>query len=288
MVYSKDEFLQGAPDHFAPVCFEAVGGWDYMISNKKLYTRFIRDTYEPNYHEGKFVRLPVPGDYELLPFTFRGNVMFSSDIYAFDMVHKSYKIFHDGVMSDFNTNADAKKAFNPSNMDKTLLAAAGIDLNPPYEFFVSILKGDDGKIYAQKFEFVGWRAKDFYSIAEMEFPEPGLVKEDTQWAICQGRPYVYFNSDNKLYVYNHEANTVKELKGTSFTGKIKAIAINPTNAEELAVAVANKNQPDRCDFMLLDVGVVQDGTTKDGSYKEAAFGKVRNITYKVGLQYDIM
>ena len=287
MVYSKDEFLEGAPDNFAPVSFEAVGGWDYMFSNKKLYTRYIKDPFDANYHTGKFVRLPVPGDYELLPFTFKGNVMFSYEIFAFDALHKSYKVISDGVISDFNTSYDSEKAFNPTNMNKTLLTAGAISVESPVDIFVSMLKGDDGKIYMQKFKFSGWSNKTFRSMEEKEFPNPELVKEDTQWAICMGRPYVYFNSGNKLYVYNHQANTVKELQGTKFDGKIKAIAICPTDPEELAVASVNKNDASRCDFMLLNVGVVQDGAMKPGTLKEAAFGNVRNITYKVGLQFDI-
>ena len=190
-------------------------------------------------------------------------------------------------MSKFNTEKDTGKAFNPSNMGKTLLACTAIAVDTPTDEFVSILKGDDRKYYMQHFRFRGWYNKRFTSLAEKEIPNPELVEPHSQWAICMGRPYAYFNSGNKLYCYNYDANTVRELEGTQFDGKIKAIAINPTNPEHLAVAVENKDNSERSDFMVLNVSVVEDGKIIEGTLQKAAFGNVNHISYKVGNQWDL-
>lgn len=287
MVYSKDEFLEGKPDNFAPVNFDAVMNWDYMISNKKLYTRYVRSGLDAKYHEGRFVRLPVPGTYELSNITLRGNVVFSNDIIAFDNLSKSYKLIRNGEMDNFNYDNDPNKKFKPFNMGKTLLAGGAISVATPTDNFITILKGDDNQYYVQKFKFSGWSNKSYTSLEELIFPNPELITQDTHWAICQNRPYVYFNSGNKLYAYNHTSNTIKELKGTTFKGNIRTIAINPTNYEELAIAVENPEQTNKCDFMLLNVSVVEDGKIIEGSLKEDILGNITNITYKVGSQWDI-
>lgn len=288
VVYSKDEFFEKAPDNFSPVNFDAVANWDYMISNGKLYTRHIERSHDANYHEGRFVRLPVSGNYELLPITFRGNLVFSNDIIAFDKLSKSYKLIRAGEVRDFNYTNDPNKKFRPSNMDKLLLAGAATSTNTPTDDFIAFLSGSDGEYYVQKFRFSGWGNKSYSSLDEKIFPEPQLIKPDTKWAICQGRTYAYFTSGNQLYVYNYgeNANTVRELKGTAFNGTIKAICIDPRNYSQLAVAVQNAGNSSCCDFMLLDISVVGDGKLIEGSHKEAALGNVTSIAYKLGSQWN--
>lgn len=289
MVYSKDEFLEKEPDNFAPVAFNSVMNWDYMISNGKLYTRYVESGLDAKYHEGRFVRIPVPGDYELSPITMRGNLVFSNDIIAFDNLHKSWKVIRNGEIKDFDYKNDANKAFNPSNMNKTLLAGAATSIvNTPTDEFIAFLKDENNQIWVQSFRFRGWGNKTYTSLTENVFPNPELITEDTKWAICLERPYTYFTHGNQLFAYNHEANTVKELKGTTFSRPIKAIAINhASRGEELAVAVENENDPNKCDFMRLNVGVVADGATIEGSHQTAALGKVYYMIYKIGDQWSI-
>ena len=43
-----------------------------------------------------------------------------------------------------------------------------------------------------------------YIISIPDFPEPGIINENTKFAFCQNRPYVYIASGNTLYVYNHQ------------------------------------------------------------------------------------
>ena len=290
MVYSKDEFLEGQPDDFAPTTIDCVMNWDYMISNGKLYTRYVESGMDAQYHEGRFVRIPMPGDYELSHLTLRGNLVFPSDVIAFDKKNKSWKLIRSGELRDFDYKNDPNQKFQPSDMGKTLLAGAATSVATPTDEFIAFLRGDDGQVYVQKFRFSGWLAKSYSSLDEKVFPEPDLVQDDTQWAICMGRTYAYFTSGNHLYAYNYaeNANTVKELKGTTFERPIRAIAINPTSkGEELAVVVENADDPAKSDFMLLDVGVVADGAVIDGSYREAAFGKVYYVTYKIGDQWSV-
>ncbi len=290
VVYNKDEFLGGIPDDFAPQNMDCVANWDYIISNGKLYTRYIQSQSAP-YHEGVFVNGAVPGDYSLLPLTLRGNVMFSYDIMAFDAKNRSYKLIREGQMSDFNYADDPKKAFVPTNMNKSFLYGAATSTVSPDDYFITFLKGDDGKYYVHRFYFAGWSAKTYSSISETIFPQPELIKPDTKWAVCNGRPYVYFTSGNKLYSYQYGDNgegVVKELKGTTFAGNIKEIAICSTNAQRLAVVSENPSTPGKCDFRLLDVSVVGDGATVQGSTIESSFGNVVNIMYKAGSQYVFM
>ncbi len=286
VVYNKDEFLGGVPGDFAPQNMDCVSNWDYLISNGKLYTRYIERTWDAQFHEGLFVNGAVPGDYTLLPLTLRGNIIMSNDIIAFDAKSKSYKLLRDGQMSNFNYTNDPTQAFVPYNMGKTLLAGGATSTESPRDYFVTFLKGDDGQYYVQRFYFSGWSTKSYYSISETVFPNPELIQDDTQWAICIGRDYAYFTSGNKLYSYNYEGHTVKELKGSTFAGKIKAIACCLTDYQKLAVVSENPSDASKCDFVILDVSVVADGTMIEGSKKEAEFGHVVNMIYKLGSQWD--
>lgn len=286
VLYNKDEFLGGMPDDFKPQSMDCVSNWDYLISNGRLYTRYINRSWDAVYHEGTFVNGDVPGDYELLPITMRGNIIMSNDIIAFDKKHQSYKLLRNGSLSDFNYNNDSKKAFKPTEMGKTLIAGGATSTASPRDYFLTILKGDDGQYYTQKFLFSGWGTKSYTSISETVFPNPELIHSDTQWAFCLNRPYVYFTSGNKLYSYNHEGNTVKELKGIVFAGKIRDIALCATNYEQLGVVVESSSQPGRCDFMLLDVSVVADGSLVDGSLAEGVIGNIVDLKYKIGSQWD--
>lgn len=289
VVYNKDEFLGGIPNDFAPQNMDCVANWDYMISNGKLYTRYIDRTTDAQYHEGLYVNGALPGDYNLLPMTMRGNLIMSNDIIAFDMLSKSYKLLRGGQMSNFNYANDSKKAFIPYNMEKTLLAGGATSTESPMDYFITFLKGDDGQYYVQRFYFSGWGAKSYYSISETLFPEPELIKPDTKWAVCIGRPYVYFTSDNKLYSYyfdDENPPVVKELKGTTFDGKIKEIALCLTDYQKLAVISENPSKPGKNDFTLLDVSVIGDGATIKDSKKEAVLGNVVNVVYKLGSQWD--
>lgn len=285
MVYTKDEFLGGVPADFSPQNLDCVINWDYMISNGKLYTRYVNRTYDAQYHEGFFVNGAVPGDYKLLPLTLRGNAVSSREIIGFDEKTKSYKLLREGTMSDFNYTDDPGKAFVPYNMNKTLVAGGPISTQVPEDYFVTFLKGDDGKHYVHRFAFKGWGNKKYTSISEVVFPSPELIRPDTKWAICNGRPYAYFSSGNRLYSYNCEGNRVKELKGSILSGKINALAVCRTDPQKLAVAYENASDKSKSDFVLLDISVIGDGAVIENTKKEAAFGMVVAIIYKVGNQW---
>lgn len=287
VVYNKDEFLGNVPEDFAPVNMDCVTNWDYIFSNGKLFTRYVERTHDAQYHEGKFVPVAVPGNYELSPITLRGNIVSSTDIIAFDLKTKSYQLLRNGSLKNFNYEDDPNKRFNPSNMNKTLISGGATSTNAPVDKFITFLKGDDQKYYVHCFTFTGWGMKSYSSDSEKVFPDASLVKEDSQWAVCKNRPYVYFSSGKDLYAYNTTGNTVKKLEGCRFDKPIKAIAIHPLNFEQLAVAVENSSDASKCDFMILDVSYVGDGKIIDGSRQEAALGNVSKLYYKIGNQWNV-
>ena len=88
------------------------------------------------------------------------------------------------------------------------------------------------------------------------------------------------------YFDNDKASVVKELKGTTFDGKIKEIALCLTDYQKLAVISENPSKPGKNDFTLLDVSVIGDGATIKDSKKEAVLGNVVNVVYKLGSQWD--
>lgn len=119
----------------------------------------------------------------------------------------------------------------------------------------------------------------------MEFPDPSIINENTKFAVCQNRPYVYIASGNVLYVYNHKDNTVKPLR-SDFERTIRDIAVCPTNYERLGIALENADDTSKSDFMVLDVSVVGDGKTLEGMEFIGKFGRVVDLIYKIGNQWD--
>ena len=103
--------------------------------------------------------------------------------------------------------------------------------------------------------------------------------------LCQNRPYVYIASGNTLYVYNHKDNTVKTLRD-DFGRPIRDIAVCPTNYERLGIVLENAEDPGMSDFMVLDVSVVAGGKVVDGMEFYGRFGKVVDLKYKIGYQWD--
>ena len=72
---------------------------------------------------------------------------------------------------------------------------------------------------------------------------------------------MYIASGNVLYVYNHKDNTVKPLR-SDFGRTIRDIAVCPTNS------------------------VVGDGKTLEGMEFIGKFGRVVDLIYKIGNQWD--
>ena len=78
---------------------------------------------------------------------------------------------------------------------------------------------------------------------------------------------------------------MKELKGSILSGKINALAVCRTDPQKLAVAYENASDKSKSDFVLLDISVIGDGAVIENTKKEAAFGMVVAIIYKVGNQW---
>lgn len=286
MIATKDEFVGNVPADFKPMRMHCVSNYDYLINNGKLYVRNIQASYDAQYQDGLFPNFPYPGDYELANLGIRGNLMFSNDIICFDKKTSSYVLLRNGEMKEFDYTNDAGKAFVPNNMGKTVLDGGAISTATPTDNFLTILKSNtEDKAYVQKFRFGGWGAKVYKSLSEVDFPDPSIINENTKFAICQNRPYVYIASGNILYVYNHEDNTLKPLR-SDFDRGIRDIAVCPTNYERLGIVLENADDASKSDFMELDVSQIGEGKTLEGMEFIGKFGRVVDLIYKIGNQWD--
>ena len=289
MVATKEEFVGGMPADFKPMSMNCIANYDCLVSNGKLYVRHVEASSSAMYQDGLFPNFPYQGDepYELSQWTARGNLLFSNEVLAFDKLSSSYMVFRNGSLSKFSNDYTEEPFFNPSNMNKTVLDGAAVDTESPQDDYLVFLKSNtDNTIYVQKFLFYGWRSpKSFYSRGEVEFPEPGIINENTKFAFCQNRPYVYIASGNTLYVYNHQDNAVRVLRD-DFGRPIRDIAVCPTNYERLGIVLENAEDPGMSDFMVLDVSVVAGGKVVDGMEFYGRFGKVVDLKYKIGYQWD--
>ena len=289
MVATKEEFVGGMPADFKPMSMNCIANYDCLVSNGKLYVRHVEASSSAMYQDGLFPNFPYQGDepYELSQWTARGNLLFSNEVLAFDKFSSSYFVFLNGSLSKFSNDYTEEPFFNPSNMNKTVLDGAAVATESPQDDYLVFLKSNtDNTIYVQKFLFYGWRSpKSFYSRGEVEFPEPGIINENTKFAFCQNRPYVYIASGNTLYVYNHQDNAVRVLRD-DFGRPIRDIAVCPTNYERLGIVLENAEDPGMSDFMVLDVSVVAGGKVVDGMEFYGRFGKVVDLKYKIGYQWD--
>lgn len=289
MVATKEEFVGGMPADFKPMSMNCIANYDCLVSNGKLYVRHVEASSSAMYQDGLFPNFPYQGDepYELSQWTARGNLLFSNEVLAFDKLSSSYMVFRNGSLSKFSNDYTEEPFFNPSNMNKTVLDGAAVATESPQDDYLVFLKSNtDNTIYVQKFLFYGWRSpKSFYSRGEVEFPEPGIINENTKFAFCQNRPYVYIASGNTLYVYNHQDNAVRVLRD-DFGRPIRDIAVCPTNYERLEIVLENAEDPGMSDFMVLDVSVVAGGKVVDGMEFYGRFGKVVDLKYKIGYQWD--
>ena len=289
MVATKEEFVGGMPADFKPMSMNCIANDDCLVSNGKLYVRHVEASSSAMYQDGLFPNFPYQGDepYELSQWTARGNLLFSNEVLAFDKLSSSYMVFRNGSLSKFSNDYTEEPFFNPSNMNKTVLDGAAVATESPQDDYLVFLKSNtDNTIYVQKFLFYGWRSpKSFYSRGEVEFPEPGIINENTKFAFCQNRPYVYIASGNTLYVYNHQDNAVRVLRD-DFGRPIRDIAVCPTNYERLGIVLENAEDPGMSDFMVLDVSVVAGGKVVDGMEFYGRFGKVVDLKYKIGYQWD--
>lgn len=283
MINTELEFVDSKPADFCPMNMDCVMNWDYLISAQKLYTREVRSGYDAKYQEGEFPNIAYPGDYELSGITLRGNWYFSTDIIVFDEKNSSYKLLRGGEMLDFDSKNDPKKAFNPTNMNKTLLYGDVASLEFPDDHFLTFLKDkNSNQVYVHKFCFSGWGMKQFISENEYEFPQSNLITSDSKFAVACKRKYAYFTSNTQLWSYNSETNEVKMLQ--DFKRPIRDIAICYANTEQLGIALQNEKDSTKSDFMVLDISVVGAGKIILGTEQIGKCAVVKDILYKVGDQ----
>ncbi|MFA6756036.1 MAG: PKD-like family lipoprotein [Bacilli bacterium] len=286
MISTKDEFEGGIPDDFKPMGMKCVSSYDYLFSNGKLYVRNDNSGLDSHYQSGSFPNFPVPGEYKFSNILFKGNFVMSSDIYGFDENSKSYLMIRNGLISKFDYVNDKYQKFIPYDMNMDLLAAGAYSTTSPSDKFISILKNNiNDEVHVHSFGFVGWGSKKYYSIKDTIFPDNSIIKTTSKYAICLNRPYVYIASDGVLYQYNRLANTITNIR--DFGREIRDIEICSTDQEKLGVVLVNALDNNRSDFYLLDVSIVGGGKTVEGYKHIGEFGKVVDLSYKVGSQWDM-
>lgn len=289
VISTKDEFVGGVPDDFKPVSMICVPNYDYLVSNGKLYVRYVEHVFDALYQEGAFPNFPFHGnfDYKLSNWHARGNLMFSYDIITFDELSGSYLLLREGELSKFDYINDSEKAFKPTDMDKVLLGGGAVSTESPTDSYITFLKSKSGnEAWVHQFCFSGWSNKKYRSISEMPFPDPSIFNENTKFAVCQNRPYVYIASGSILYVYNYNDNTLKMLR-TDFKRPILDIACCPTDYERLGVVLENAGDPGKSDFLELDVSVISGGKNVEGMEFIGMFGRAVDLVYKIGIQSDV-
>lgn len=282
IVRTRDEFVGEMPSGFKPMNMSCVLNYDYLVSDGKLYVRNILGSWDALYQDGLFPNFPIPGNYRLGRRMIRGNLLFSSDIIGFDENSGSYLLIRNGELHRFDYVNDPNKAFIPYDMGKRLLDGGPVSTETPLDEFIAFLREEGGsRAYVQRFIFTGWGAKSYRSVSEVEFPQPALLGEESRFAICQRRPYAYISSGTKLYIYNYQDNTVRELR--DFGRPVRNIAICRANYERLGIALQNAADASQSDFMELDVSVIGEGKTVMS--REGISGKVVDIIYKLGDQW---
>lgn len=283
IIYNKQEFINDEmPNNFAPVDACYVAYYDMLFNaDGKLYVRNILSGWDANYQEGAFVNFPVYGDYELANFTMRGNIGYANDIISFDKKNKRYVIIANGEISSFNTSKDVNKAFAVEKMTKEIVAGGVNSYTSSKDIFVTILKDFvDGKYYMHRFDFSGWGTpRTFRSTSETIMAVGDLIRDDSKFAVCMFRPYIFFTNGSKLYRYNIDSNE-PPLLVKDYGKKIQTIALHH-KATVLGMIIGDGNVDN--DFITVDVSLTGNGNIL--SEQKAVCGKGVDILYKVGDQW---
>lgn len=282
VVATREEFVGDMPAGFSPMNMCCVSNYDYLVSDGKLYVRHVQESYDALYQDGLFPNFPVPGDYRLSGWFTRGSLMFSNDAIMFDEVSQSYVLVRDGEISRFDYVNDPNQKFVPYEMGKRVLDGGPTSTATPVDHYVTFLRDDsDGTVYVHRFYFTGWSAKAYRSTSEEIFPMPEIIGDDSRFAVCQNRPYVYISSGTVLYIYNYNDNTVRQVK--DFGQQIRDIAICRANYERLGMALENSSDPSTSDFMEVNVSIAEEGRVVMS--RTGIAGRAVDVIYKLGGQW---
>ena len=277
VVHTRDEFAGSAPADFMPMSADYVQGCDYVVSNHKLYSRLLLNKTGAEFQEGSYASTPFYGDYSLSSWSARGNWLAEYVVY-FDEKSKSFMEAREGELNFFDYVNDPEKKFNPLNMNSTLLAGAMTANKSPEDNYLVVMRNASNQINLYRFAFNN-STKKYKSLAAATFPKPELINDNTHFAICRKRPYMYFNVGTVLYYYNYEVNT-EPVELCDLKRPIANMAINPVTSETLGVTIESENNASLCDFLVLDVSIAGNG--KVVTEKKSVTRNVVHILYKIG------
>lgn len=302
VIYTKEEFVGALPADFKPEVYESMPspetgkGFDYLISNSKVYTRALYDGM--SFQDGLYTNIPYDfngGDYKLAPAILRGNIIWGDYLLGFDNVSGSFVQLSDGEVLALDPGADMAGGFSMVNTGLTWIDGGTVavlnDIEGTFDTYVTFMKDDEGNVMVMNFQvwpkmFMG--SLVYLSMVQMPFCDTDgnpvvwggdIINENTHFAYCDKGNRLYIASGNKLYAFDHSMMTLSLLK--IYDKPIVEIGMNRLNQMELGIAFDNGNGTS--DFGVADVSYIGGGEIKHGKLYTVE-GKVKDILYKVGNQ----
>ena len=302
VIYTKDEFVDATPADFRPEAYESMPsmetgkGFDYLISNGKVYTRALYDGM--SFQDGKYSNIPNAyngGNYKLAPAILRGNIIWGDYLLGFDNVSGNFVQFADGEVLTLNPAADMAGGFSMVNTGLTWIDGGTVaifnDVEGTFDTYVTFMKDKDGKVQVMNFQVMPkMLTGSFAYMSMMQMPvrdtegNPvvwggNIINANTRFAYCDKGNILYIATGNNLYAFDHAAMSLRLLK--TYDKPIVEIGMNRLNQMELGIAFDNGNGTS--DFGVADVSYIGGGEIKGGKYYTVE-GKVKDILYKVGNQ----
>lgn len=302
VVYTKEEFVGTVPVDFKPQAYESMPsmeagkGFDYLISDGKVYTRALYDGL--SYQDGLYSTIPYAyngGNYELAPSILRGNIVFGDYLLGFDNVSGSFVQLSEGEVLTLDPSADMSGAFSMVNTGLSWVDGGTVaifnDVEGTFDTYVTFMKDRVGNVKVMNFQvwpkmltgsltYFSMRQTSLLGIGGKPVVWGGdIINENTRFAYCNRGNLLYIASGNKLYTFDHMMMKLSLLK--TYEKSIVEIGMNRLDQMELGIAFDNGNGTN--DFGVADVSYVGEGKIKDGKLYTVE-GKVKDILYKVGNQ----
>ena len=302
VIYTKDEFVDATPADFRPETYESMPsmetgkGFDYLISNGKVYTRALYDGM--SFQDGLYSNIPYAyngGNYKLAPAILRGNIIWGDYLLGFDNVSGNFVQLADGEVLTLDPSADWGGGFSMVNTGLTWIDGGTVaifnDVEGTFDTYVTFMKDKDGKVQVMNFQVMPkMLTGSFAYMSMMQMPvrdtegNPvvwggNIINANTRFAYCDKGNILYIATGNNLYAFDHAAMSLRLLK--TYDKPIVEIGMNRLNQMELGISFDNGNGTS--DFGVADVSYIGGGEIKGGKYYTVE-GKVKDILYKVGNQ----
>lgn len=302
VIYTRDEFVGGAPADFKPEVYESMPsmetgkGFDYLISDGKVYTRALYDGL--SFQDGLYSNIPYAyngGNYKLAPAILRGNIIWGDYLLGFDNVSGSFVQLTDGEVLTLDPGADMAGGFSMVNTGLTWIDGGTVaifnDVEGTFDTYVTFMRDSDGNVNMMYFQVMPkmlMGSLAYMSIIQMPIMDTegnpvvwggNIINENTRFAYCDKGNLLYIASGYNLYAFDYTMMALSLLK--TYDKPIVEIGMNRLNQMELGIAFDNGNGTS--DFGVADVSYIGGGEIKGGKFYTVE-GKVKDILYKVGNQ----